>query len=326
MDSGQWLDQVTRVECWRYDAALTVTLPTRFGPIASRQGLMLRWETNQGILYSEAAPFPGLQTQSLSETFLELQRQLSQPDAIDIATLSPPVSLALGAIAYRLSEPVLSGSAPPVCGLLSEGQPLSPRLAAFDTLKLKLQGNHIEPNAALIRQVLDGLESTASLRLDCAGNWSRNDLLTLLAQIPEHRIAYIEDPFAALSDYSQWTQDFTTPFALDDLASQWLSQPTLTGGLAALVVKPLVMGFATTQLLAKAAQRAGIDVVLSSVYESSVQLNFYYWLAQQWKLSAAQGFDTGQYWQADMVEHARCDRIIRPLMPIEDMEYLGRLR
>ena len=327
MDKDRWFDQVTRVACWQYDAAFKHRIATRLGPIARRQGLILQWETTLGTFHSEAAPFPGIQQQTLAGCISELQQVFNQPkQPLDLTQLSPPVSLAVGSVGMRLATPIPDpGPRPSICRLVSDGQSLSDRSGDFSTVKLKMQGTAVADNSQRIHRLIESLHPDAMLRLDCSGDWTKAGLAALMAVVPNDRIAYIEDPFLAWSDYAQWHNHFQVPYALDALASQWDPAIHHSEGLSTLVLKPLILGLSETQALATRAQQQGIDVVLSSVYESSVQLNFYMWLAQHWQLNTAQGLDTAQYWKEDVIEHPCFESPQRPLLETHQLQYVGQL-
>ena len=329
MDSGHWLDSVQRIDSWYYDEALTVPIATRFGPLSRRQGLILRWETDKGILHSEAAPFPGLNADTVDHCAVALGIHIGRTkQRPQLSQLTPAVSLAIGSVLMQLdpvnAHPVTQTAPITVCGLLSENSPITDALLQHPCIKVKLSGLSIQDNSQRIRDLCDRLPPTIALRLDCAGQWNRQQLQQLLATIPTERIDYIEDPFSQLSDYSEWSAYFDVPFALDVMADKWQPDWALSG-LAALVVKPLAMGLARACEQITAATDQQIPVVLSSVYESSVQLNFYAWLAQRCHLSAAQGLDTAQYWQNDIGERPLLVANNRPLIQTDDLEYRGRL-
>lgn len=330
MDKNQWFDQVLGVECWQYDAAFNHSIATRLGPIARRQGLILQWETTQGTFNSEAAPFPGIQQQTLAECASELRWVFNQPkQLLDLTQLSPSVSLAIGSVGMRISSKAAPKRDPEplpgICRLISDDQGLSDRSGDFSTVKLKLQGTAVADNSQRIQRLIESLHPDVMLRLDCSGEWTPAALSALLAVVPNNRIAYIEDPFSQWSDYAHWHNHFQIPYALDEFASLW--DPTIhrNEGLSTLVIKPLLLGLSETQSLVMRAQQQDIDVVLSSVYESSVQLNFYMWLAQHWQLSTDQGLDTAQYWTVDVIERPCFESPQRPMLETHQLQYVGRL-
>ena len=326
MDNGHWLDAVERIDCWLYDEALTVPIATRFGPVSRRQGLVLGWETQKGMLYSEAAPFPGLNTETVSHCFETLHASIGRDKQHPILSqLSPATSLAIGSGLMRLNaDAEVSTPQPHICGLLSESMPITDALMTKPCVKGQLSGQSVDLNSQRINDLCNRLPATSQIRIDCAGRWNRSELKALLATIPQDRIAYIEDPFPLLSDYADWVNHFEVPFALDDLADRWQSSQDYPG-LGALVIKPLAMGFSRALEHITAAASRYLPVVLSSVYESSLQLNFYVWLAQKNHLSSAQGLDTAQYWRRDIIEKPSFENETRPLVQTTDLEYRGRL-
>jgi o-succinylbenzoate synthase len=155
--------------------------------------------------------------------------------------------------------------------------------------KLKVSNLSFEEAKALIYALKDRFR----LRIDVNSAWDTKDSLQFFAQFPLDTFDYVEEPFQNPYDLFQFPHplavDESFPyFSLEDLERL----PTLK----ALIYKPTIQGGMLHCLsLQQWALKRGIDLVLSSSFESDIGLAHIAAMARRLSLSAPIGIGTYHY-------------------------------
>jgi len=137
----------------------------------------------------------------------------------------------------------------------------------FTFAKLKVSNLSFEDASAVIHQ----LKRRFRLRVDVNQAWSTKDSLRFFSQFGQEELEYIEDPFQNPLELEQ----FTHPLAVDEPFNRALSLEQIEElpTLKAIIFKPASQGGLRGYLsLLPWAQRRGIDLILSSQFESDVGL------------------------------------------------------
>lgn len=157
----------------------------------------------------------------------------------------------------------------------------------FTSAKLKVSNLTFEQAASLIHQLKDKFH----LRIDVNRAWKTSDALHFFSQFPLDTFDYVEEPFANPHDLAL----FPHPLAVDesfpsDLSLEQLeSLPTLK----ALIYKPTIQGGMLGCLhLHEWAMKRGIDLVMSSSFESHLGLAHVASLAHRLSLTTPVGIGT----------------------------------
>ena len=309
--------EIVGSKVYQYDLPLAWPLPLKKTKLTSRQGLILELKVNDadqgvGYLYGEAAPLPDFSLESLDavrqqlgEIASALAGQQVDPESFNSQEwygqpVYPSVAFALES---AISLPALladdSATALPVAPLLTGSTvEMLRRIESWsscwpDAFKLKVARGELKSEVCLVKQLLEALPETVCLRLDANRGWSLEQAVEFARQIDSSRIAYIEEPVESASDCPAFYQQTRIPFAWDETLQNPEFEFSPQAGLAAIVVKPtLVGGIRRCESLANAGREAGVHVVISSAFESVLGVNTLETLARIWAPHEAAGLDT----------------------------------
>lgn len=282
------------------------TLPLTNGHM--RSGAWLRLVTREGnVSWGDVAPLPFFSRESLREALEELEQKRQRILAIDwtvenclqeLAQLDLPPSGSFGLESALLSllDPLPGRCVVPTSALLM-GSCEEIRACAqprqregFTSAKLKVSQLSLREAARLI----DELKGLFRLRIDVNRAWTTPESLEFFSQFPLDTFDYVEEPFQNPHDLAQ----FPHPLAIDESFPQDLSLEQLSSlpTLKALVYKPTIQGGMLHCLpLQKWADEQGIELVLSSSFESVIGLAHIASLGQRLGLRSPMGIGTYHY-------------------------------
>mgnify|MGYP000996438134 CR=1 FL=1 len=151
---------------------------------------------------------------------------------------------------------------------------------------------------------LKALPPALRLRLDANRAWSDDAARRMLTAIADLPIDSVEEPFAAptLAKFAALQATLPYPLAIDESLPQFgVAAVIAAPAVRRLVLKPARLGgIAATQAIAQQATAAGIDVVLTSVVDSTVGLTAAAHLAAAIAPGLAHGLGTGDWLAADV--------------------------
>ena len=272
------------------------------GPI--REGALLCLEDVRGYRgFGEIAPLPQRSRETLQEALAQLQghkeRILSFDwsmdnlfDELTKLSLYPSVQFGLESALLALLDP-LPPSTKEVSAFLYGTkeqilkQAKQKQREGYTSAKLKV--SHLPQNQAF--SLVEQLQSMFSLRIDVNRAWETKESLQFFSAFSLNAFDYVEEPFKNPLDLAL----FTHPFAVDESFPDFLSLQDLEKlpRLKALVYKPTVQGGLLSLLpLQRWAISRGIQLVLSSSFESSVGLRCIAALADRLSLQAPLGIGT----------------------------------
>lgn len=256
----------------------------------SRQGLLLHWRFADAECFTEIAPLPGFSDETLEQARAQvtgLGVEYFQQNA-DLSGLYPSVRFAIEAAWYQQSHPLQNKRAN--CCAFGAAN------SEAEWVKIKVGHQPFDLEAL---QLLS-LAPQQWFRLDANRHWSLQDLSQLQKSVDLQKLDYIEEPLADLNDYEQ----LSLPFAFDESLRDYRNPahlPEVFFKAKAWVVKPMLTGLQRTLQLVELAKTHGIELVLSSSFESHITLEFYHSLACDLQLSAAQGLDTLHWLENDLM-------------------------
>ncbi|MDD5088983.1 MAG: o-succinylbenzoate synthase [bacterium] len=148
----------------------------------------------------------------------------------------------------------------------------------YRSLKIKVGTRPLQGDIELVAQLRAAFPDVR-LRLDANGAWSSADACEFSRAVERFGIEYIEDPIAAISvdALGELRRASSVPIAVDAAARDFpLIIPLLQRRLVdALVLKPAVLGtYDRIVDVSGEARRHGVDVAISSVFESSLGLAY----------------------------------------------------
>ncbi|MGA3006835.1 MAG: o-succinylbenzoate synthase [Opitutaceae bacterium] len=317
----------------RYRLPLRVAVRTAHGVLAEREGVFVRLEDEDGTVgFGEASVLRWFGTESVDDVAAACATLGAQVTADQIEAVParlPCLRFALqAAVGARLRQ--VARTYFPVAALLPAGRPVLSRIsplveAGFRTFKWKVGVGDLEDELALLDDVCAALPGGAKLRLDANGAWQRRQAERWLEHCAERPVEFVEQPVAADARGAEdllrgLADDFPTPLALDESLAgdrdveRWLA----TGWRGVFVVKPSLLGDATSTLARLAAAKA--NVVFSSALETAVGARAALHHAFQWPGEAyALGFGVWPFF-AD----ARFDGpALAPFLRTEDVEKIN---
>jgi len=191
--------------------------------------------------------------------------------------------------------------------------------SGYEVAKIKVGVSSVEAEIERLHRLNDEAGGRLRLRLDANRAWSEGDAWRFLEAVADLPIDGVEEPLAAPTPATLARLQAALPFALavdESLAELGVDAVIAAGAARRLVIKPArVGGIAATLALAAAAERAGIELVLTSVVDSAVGVAAAAHLAAALPQAAAglaHGLATGDWLAAD----------VGPALPIA----AGRLR
>lgn len=322
--------------------ALPLTAPIDLGGavITERRGVLVtatveRPDGTRGTGRGDIAPLPGFSTESLAEAEAAVGGVL---DSLTGASFSP-VALAanpmpLGgdvaatppSVQFGIEQAVLfaaaqaSGVLPTsflaetpretvslnalLMGTPTEILDAADDVQDFAAVKVKVGRHDVQDEAACVRALSERWEGAVSIRLDANRAWSVEEATAFADGIRGVEIEYLEEPLREATQLQEWAETTGVPVALDETTRE-MTPDALVGQTfaSAFVVKPTLIGLSRTVRLARAVAAAGVDLVISSAYESGVGLTGLAVLAASiGDRDVPAGLDTYRRLQSDVVQ------------------------
>ncbi|MBY6188038.1 o-succinylbenzoate synthase [Marinobacter hydrocarbonoclasticus] len=288
-----------------YAYTLPLATPLRFAghTLNERRGILIKLEQGEHVGWGDCAPLPGFSHDSFEQcrdALHALARGETHPD-----TLPPAARFALDCARWQLNRESRL-SLPPAIPLLV-GTP-EQQLAQFDALetppgevKLKLARDTVENEIALVYALL-ARQPKLRLRIDANRGWDWESASHFAASIPLDSVRYVEEPCADLNDSLRLYAQHRLPLALDESTQVPGFQYESLPGVRALVLKPTLIGsLERLQQLIDQATMDGVEVVLSSAFESNIGLTHLAHLANALTPASVPGLDTLSALGADLI-------------------------
>ncbi len=235
-----------------------------------RSGILV--QVLEGGPWGEVAPLPGWSKETLEEARAELEKYKWVTQLKDLRELELLPSVRFGLESALL--PLLPPGTVPLSALFMGtpqeilAQAKKREAEGYYSAKLKVGTLSFEG----AHEVISQLASRFSLRIDVNRAWNTEDSLEFFSKYPKDLFDYVEEPFKNPKDLSR----FTHPLAVDESFPSDLSLNDLERlePLKALIYKPTMQGGLKGALPLQAwCQRRGIQLVLSSSFESAVGLD-----------------------------------------------------
>ena len=291
----------------RYRLPLSEPLALRGMVLRHREGLLLELTAAGGAVgWGEASPLPGFSRECLDEAAGQLRdlassmgcREITDdgidPDGdfgreMDTMDLAPSArfgfELALWNIYAasrgrslvdlitphpRATVPVSALISGPPATVLEEAR--RARLADYEAVKQKVGRRPVEDDIELVRAVNGELGDDVALRLDANRAWSLEEAESFVRGTGNLRFEYVEEPLADPALLPTFAGDYDVPVALDESLTDMEPEALRDHGYArAVVLKPTLLGgISRTLRIAGLASRLGMQIVISSAYETGV--------------------------------------------------------
>ncbi len=302
---------------------------TARGTLAYREGLLLALRGASGTLgWGDCAPLPTAGTETLAEAAGTLQRLVSglpEPaidqdlDRLPPATRCAIETALLDLRARDLGCPLadlLGGKQRSIirvnaaCGELGKETAAcvnSASSSGFDVIKLKVGLAEPETEAATLRRLARQTGPSVRFRLDANGAWTPRQARRFVDALGTNMpIESLEEPLAR-PDHAQLAalqRRCLFPLALDEsLAGRHPEYPGRLPPVRRMVLKPTVLGGPRHAMVwARCAQRAGMQVVVTSTLESAVGLAMAAQVAAALATEGVHGLATGTCFASDTAD------------------------
>ena len=307
-----------RADIFSYRLPLRQPLTLKQFTLHERQGLILRLRCAERYGYGEIAPLPGFSRESLAQAEAQLMTfcravnsgQFQLDRELAPAASLPSVAFGIESALWWMQQdswvaappmaPWLNGTRADILHRLKNWQVAWP-----GEFKLKTGRSTLESDCVTLEKVLQIVPESVRIRLDANQQWSFAEAVKLGTVIDVTRVAYVEEPTDHSTEFPQLFRQTGLHFALDESVQQADYQFDPVPGLAAIVIKPtLVGGLARCQQLVMAAKTAGIRAVFSSSYESSIGLHILEQLSAQWTPGELAGLDTASAFVDPLIDEA----------------------
>ncbi len=272
-----------------------------------RSGVFLQiFDENGNGAWGEIAPLPKWSKETLPEALIQLNQKQDEILAanwtketclqeLERLELLPSVTFGLESALLSLLDPLAEHQVSTSALLMGSPheilQQAKQRLQeGFISAKLKVSNLRFEEAA----QVIHALKDQLRLRIDVNRAWNTEDSLRFFAQFPLDTFDYVEEPFSNPHDLAQ----FLHPLAVDESYPHDLSLEEMESfpTLKALIYKPTMQGgMLGCMHLKQWAEKRGVEIVLSSSFESDLGLGYVASVAHRLSLPAPVGIGTFHY-------------------------------
>jgi o-succinylbenzoate synthase len=181
--------------------------------------------------------------------------------------------------------------------------------AGFGTVKMKVgvEGS-IEELRQRVRAVREAVSSAVRLRLDANGAWDPGDAADWIRSVWDYDIEFVEQPIpvaAGVAALADLRTRCPVPIAVDESVTSAAAASELLAAKAAdvVVVKPSrVGGWAVASDITELARRAGVPVVMSTMFETGVGISVALLLATMEPEGLAHGLATADLLESDLLK------------------------
>ena len=292
---------IDQVRLYPYSLPLRYPLPLKGSVMAERRGVIIELRAGSRYGYGDVAPLADFSCESLDEARKQLEQLFREVGQIGFGQLHgyyPSVVFGVESAVWSLEQSVWYPA--PECAplLLGETSDIlrrlhNPKGSWPGEFKLKTGKGSAAQDIKRILAVLDMLPEKVKLRLDANQRWTFRQAVMIGKELPSERIAYIEEPVADAGKFPAFYHETGIHYALDETVQQPEYQFRPQPGLAALILKPtLVGGIDYCRSLIQQAKAVGVRTIFSSSFESSVGIRILQQLSALYTPGELPGLDT----------------------------------
>ncbi len=281
-----------------------------------RRGVLINLFDDKGAnSWAEISPLPKWSLETLEDSILQLKEKQYEIFNINWTTdnffteiskleLLPSVTFGLESALLSLLNPLQNHTVKTSALLMGTYEEILEqakikKLQGFTSAKLKVSNLTFDEAFLVIHQLKDNF----SLRIDVNRAWTTSESIAFFAQFPLNSFDYVEEPFQNPNDLAK----FLHPLAIDESypTDLGLSQLELLPTLKAIIYKPTIQGGILGCLaLQDFAKKRGLELVLSSSFESDVGLSYIGSMAHRLLLDAPIGIGTYDYLSKTLCDNA----------------------
>jgi o-succinylbenzoate synthase len=294
-----------------YQRPFRQPLTTSHGVWKIREGIIIQLTDQLGRSHQgEIAPIPWFGSESIEQAISwcqEVGDRITATQIQQIPNTLPACQFGYSSALVAFNSSLSLQAIPAISALLPAGEDAIAKIPAlsaqgYSTFKWKIGVLSIDQEVAIFQQVMAVLPSDANLRLDANGgltNAEAEQWLKICSQ--EARIEFIEQPLGvdAIEQMQELAERYDQPIALDESVATFdrIQFAYRQGWRGIYVIKPGIAGFPWR--LAKFITQHQLDVVFSSVLETSVGRDAVFRLAAELQLTRSMGFGVDQWFSDD---------------------------
>lgn len=274
------------IRAYRFCIPLARELTLKGKSYREREGILLESDGQ----WAEASPLPGFSTETIDEVIAALRGERLPPASVEFALeslqepLRPPLRVPFNHLLLGDRVSVLENAR---------------RCAASScqAVKLKVGRGTLDVDIQVIREVRECLPAATALRLDANQAWSFAEAISVLGQLSDLEIEYIEEPLQDASQLEALYAETGIRYALDETLLRETHLQAWPNA-AALICKPTLLGGrkAVTRLAA-----LGKPIVFSAAFESGVGIARLVQLASEFSPQIPAGLDTLDWLSQDLL-------------------------
>ncbi|AGH38139.1 O-succinylbenzoate synthase [Bibersteinia trehalosi USDA-ARS-USMARC-188] len=295
---------------YRYQIPLQSGLILRAQTQRFRTGLICYLAEKHHEGWGEIAPLSGFSQESLAQAENQALAWLTcwqNGGTQTLEALFPSVAFGLSMALYELRHGLCEAKSVltvPLCSDSSLKTIERLKQQNITIAKLKVGRYSPEQDAKTVQQLLNAMPHL-SLRLDANRAWDLNtasQFALRLSPAEKRQIVFIEEPCQTVEQSLQFAKNQQIAIAWDESLQLKEVQLQIQEGLAAIVIKPMLIGSREKCLaMIKQAHLLGLQAVLSSSIESSLGLSQLAHFAEQVTPQTAAGLDTLSLMQQQLI-------------------------
>lgn len=288
---------ISAAETTTVDIRLTESVTTGAGGVGDRSGLLLRVETDDGLVgFGETAPIPGVDGPGLEAIAVDIDKWVSSAPGTDLDaaladldTSNPLARFAIHTALIDLQSQRKGTSAATflhsealdsvrVNGLVTEANPAAVHsrtaelvASGMDAIKLKVGAGDPATDVTRIIAASEAGGPEVALRLDANRAWNQETAEKVLGRVGRHRIDFLEDPTYDVSTYMAIQENTGVAIALDMPITSTPAEMADEASVGTVVVKPAAVG-GIDRILQLAQDRPDLRIVVSSSIDREIGL------------------------------------------------------
>ncbi len=292
---GREAIQLKSLKYFKYKLNFKIPFTTSVARFESREGFIIKAETDEGVAFGEAAPLPGFSKETFDETekkLISLAKKLPS-DFEELFSFALPSSLSF-AFEQAFNSIIIAqkgldapfGIAPQgfvkTNALISLGdkkdftKALSTALEkGYERIKIKIGVHNFEEEFNLLELASKlAKEKKAKLRLDVNGKWKLEEAKKNLQRLEELGIEYVEQPVKETKDLVALAEISKVPLAADESILDKRNLPLLIESkVNHFVLKPMLLG-GLRKAIEIQKQNSNKRSIISSTFESPVGISY----------------------------------------------------
>jgi len=308
--------RINRLKYKKYCFPLSSPLQISNQIITKKESIIIEAEDQNGnVHYGEVSPLLGFSKESLEDCETKLIEIIGNKISSNINSLNqelanlpqlPALLFGLEQIIFSVNEnkffndnEVKSLKTNGLVGIKSIDETLDHveklNKIGFDTIKLKIGRSNFQEDYVIIKKLDKIFSRKIKLRLDNNSGWELSEAKEYIEELSEFNIEYIEQPVESTKELLALANSSKIKIAVDESLNNY--QEALhfieSGAIDFFVLKPTIrIGLNESIRIIELANSEGINIIISSAFETAIGRNILLYLASQVNHALAHGLNT----------------------------------